>query len=129
MHAGMVEDHKGLAATAERKIAEGQAEMAKVAAGRDAAKERRERLERGEDVPGGLGKPLTREDAERILRDAGWSKSDIRQCVEMAGLPESAFKAMVQDAIEAQEKAAKAATRAALRRHKVAILPDKSSKM
>ena len=27
MHAGTVEDHKGLAATAERKVAEGEAEM------------------------------------------------------------------------------------------------------
>jgi hypothetical protein len=71
MHAGTVEGHKGLATTAERKIAEGEAEMAKAASHRDAAKERRERLQRGEDVPGGLGKPLTREDAERIMREPG----------------------------------------------------------
>ena len=53
MHAGTVEDHKGLAASVERKVVEGQAEMAKAATHRDTAKERRERLERGEDVPGG----------------------------------------------------------------------------
>jgi hypothetical protein len=71
MHAGTVEGHKGLAAKAEHTAAEGEAEMAKAASHREAARERRERLERGEDMPGGLGKPLTREDLERILRDAG----------------------------------------------------------
>ena len=73
MHAGTVEGHKGLAAKAEHTAAEGEAEMAKAASHREAARERRERLERGEDMPGGLGKPLTREDLERILRDAGWT--------------------------------------------------------
>ena len=52
LHAGTVEDHKGLAAIVERKVAEGQVEMAKAATYRDTAKEQRERLERGEDVPG-----------------------------------------------------------------------------
>ena len=55
MHAETVEGHKGLAVSAERKVAEGQAAMATAASYRDAAKERRERLQRGEDVPGGLG--------------------------------------------------------------------------
>jgi hypothetical protein len=83
MHAGTVEGHKGLATTAERKVAEGEAEMAKAASHRDAAKERRERLQRGEDVPGGLGKPLTREDLERIMREAGMTASDIRHSVQV----------------------------------------------
>ncbi len=68
MHAGTVEDHNGLATTVERKVVEGQAEMAKAAGHRDAAKARRERLQRGEDVAGGLGKPLTWEDAQRDLK-------------------------------------------------------------
>jgi hypothetical protein len=89
MHAGTVEGHKGLATTAERKVAEGEAEMAKAASHRDAAKERRERLQRGEDVPGGLGKPLTREDAERIMREAGMTTSDIQHCVQVHDVSEA----------------------------------------
>ena len=46
------------------------------------AKARRERPERGEDVPG-LGKPLTREDADRILREAG---VDPQFCSDVAEL-------------------------------------------
>jgi hypothetical protein len=89
MHAGTVEDHKGLAATAERKVAEGEAEMAKAASHRDAAKDRRERLQRGEDVPGGLGKPLTREDAERFMREAGMTMSDIQHCGQVHDVSEA----------------------------------------
>jgi len=79
MHASVVEDHKGLAGTVEHAVAKGQAGMANAAEKRDAAKDRRERLERGEDVPGGLGKPLMREDVERILREAGWTTRDLRR--------------------------------------------------
>ena len=76
LHAGTVEDHKGLGAIVERKVAEGQVEMATAATYRDAAKEQRELLERGEDVPGGLSKSRP---FEQILRDAGWSTSDIER--------------------------------------------------
>ena len=61
----------------------------KAASHRDAAKERRERLQRGEDVPGGL---FTGEDAKRILREQGWSESDIRHCVQVHEVSE-AFRA------------------------------------
>ena len=40
------EDHKGLAATLERKVSKGQAEMTMSASHRDAARDRRERLQR-----------------------------------------------------------------------------------
>jgi hypothetical protein len=56
MHASTVEDHKGLGTIVERAVADGQAAMAKAANHRDTARARRERLVRGEDVPGGLGK-------------------------------------------------------------------------
>jgi hypothetical protein len=35
-------------------------------------------LANGETPSGGLGKPMTREDYERILKDAGWTAADIR---------------------------------------------------
>jgi hypothetical protein len=78
-----VEGHKQLVATAERTIVEGQAEMAKAAEVRDTAKARRECLERGENVSGGLGKPLTREDVDRIFRQAGRTASDMRFAADL----------------------------------------------
>lgn len=105
MHAETVEGHKGLAITAERKIAEGQAEAVKAASHRDAAKERRERLQRGEDVPGGLGKPLTREDAERILREAGLTASDIRDCVRTHEVSEAfGFETLMKAIHDARDR-------------------------
>ena len=46
MHPATVEDYKGLAATVERKVSKGQAEMTTAASHRDAARDRRERLQR-----------------------------------------------------------------------------------
>ncbi len=83
MHAGTVDGNKGIITAAERKLEEGRPEMMKVAAHRDAARERRERLERGEDAAGGLGKPP---DLRRILREAGWTESDIRHATDLAAL-------------------------------------------
>jgi hypothetical protein len=69
------------------KVTEGQAAMANAASHRDAAKDRRERLERGEGVPGGFGKPFTSEDVDPILREAGvdiedarWNMKETRGC-------------------------------------------------
>jgi hypothetical protein len=56
MNAETVEGHKGLVAQAERKIADGQSATANAAANAAIAKERIERLKRGENVEGGLGK-------------------------------------------------------------------------
>jgi hypothetical protein len=120
MHAGTVEGHKGLAAKAEHTAAEGEAEMAKAASHREAARERRERLERGEDMPGGLDKPLTREDLERILRDAGWTTSDIRRSIDISKLSDVEFDAMLEQIHAARERAEKSATRRVLRRHAAA---------
>jgi hypothetical protein len=78
MHEEQVEGHKGLVAVAERTIARGQAGAAEAAAKAGEVKDRVERLKRGEDVPGGLGKPLTHEDLKRIFREAGWTNEDIR---------------------------------------------------
>ena len=119
MHAGTVEDHKALAATVERAIAEGQAGMADTGAKREAVKQRRERLERGEDVPGGIGKPFTREDAERILREAGIDPQHINDVGELSDL--MGFDAMC-DAISpggaAMERAERAIIRSLLRKHR-----------
>ena len=79
MHASTVQDHKGLIATAERAVAAGEAEAAKADAKAKASQECIERIEKGEDVSGGLGKPMTREDFNAILRSAGFTKQDFRR--------------------------------------------------
>jgi hypothetical protein len=91
--------------------------MVKAASYRDAAKERRERLQRGEEVRGGLGKPMTWEDAERICREAGLSASDIQRSIDISKLSEVEFDAMTEQILEATERAEKAAIRRVLRRH------------
>lgn len=101
MHAGTV-DHKGLAASVERNLAEGEVEIAKVAVHRDAARERIERLRRGEDVPGGLGKPL---DVEKTLREMGFKTADLSHMGTMAALPEDAIPILAQEGMIASERA------------------------
>jgi hypothetical protein len=56
MHASGLEDQKGMAAAVERSMGDQQAGLAAAAAKRDAARERRERLQRGEDVAGFLAR-------------------------------------------------------------------------
>jgi hypothetical protein len=81
-----VSGHKELVATTEQAIASGEAEIAKATAKVVAAKNRVERIKRGEDVPGGLGKPHTRQDFERELIKAGFTKSQLRHCSALAEL-------------------------------------------
>ena len=79
MHAETIERHKALTVTAERKIADSEAERAKVAEKAAQARDRVARIERGEDVQGGgFGQPVTYDDVKRMLRGAGWTTSDIR---------------------------------------------------
>jgi hypothetical protein len=65
MHAGTVEGHAGLIAGAERTKAGAAVEHARAAEQGARAKDRIARIERGEDVAGGLGKPLTLGDWRR----------------------------------------------------------------
>jgi hypothetical protein len=117
MHADIVEGHRGLASTAERTAAQGQAEMAKVAEARDIAADRRERLERGEDVPGGLSKPFNREDAERILRENGFTASDIQHCADVDTLANGVnWDAIMLEIFAARRRAERSVVRAMLRR-------------
>jgi hypothetical protein len=77
MNADTGEDHKALIATAERTAARNEAKRANAAEHAAKARERIARIERGENVEGGLGKPMTPEDWVRILRAAGMTASDI----------------------------------------------------
>jgi hypothetical protein len=77
--AGTAADLRGLVATTEQAAAQNEAGAADAAAKAAVARERVERIDRGEDVQGGLGKPLTREDLERILLKSGVTKRDLRR--------------------------------------------------
>jgi hypothetical protein len=90
LNAEVAEGNKALAATASRTAAESEAGAKYAAAKAATAKERIDRLAKGEDVKGGLGKPMTREDYERILKDAGWSCDDINFSVALSGLDDGA---------------------------------------
>src|SRR6516162_258794 len=76
MHEEQVGGQKELMAAAERAIAGGSEAMNKAAAQIADAKDRAERLRKGEDVPGGLAKPLTLEDFFK----AGFTKEQLRDC-------------------------------------------------
>ena len=58
IHAATAEDHKGLAATVASTIAKAEGHAAEAASNAKAARGRVERIERGENVEGGRGKPL-----------------------------------------------------------------------
>jgi hypothetical protein len=65
-------------------------------------------LAKGEDVSGGLGKPMTRKDHEKILMDAGWSAAEIRFSMELGSLRgEAEFEAFVQQSCELMHRAEK----------------------
>jgi hypothetical protein len=73
MHTERIEGHGRVIAGAEGQIAASKAEAEKCAAAATEAKDRIERLKRGEDVASGLTKP----DWEKMLRESGWTTRDI----------------------------------------------------
>jgi hypothetical protein len=116
MHAGTVEDHRGLMGTAERVVATGQEQMAKADAARTIARDRIAKLKRGESVDGGLGKPV---DFEKILRANGFTSRDIRRCLQMhelVGGDERVFKELMQEVHKRREQSERAALRAVRKR-------------
>jgi hypothetical protein len=76
--AGMVDLNQAtLAAAVAGKVGAPEAAAAAAAAEAAAVRDRIERIRRGEDVAGGLGQPMSREDAVRILRDARLTTADL----------------------------------------------------
>jgi hypothetical protein len=86
MNASTAEDHRELLATTQRAIANSEAAAKSAASNAERAKERLAKIERGEDVVGGLGKPMTREDVERIMLANGWTKGDLRGAERLSTL-------------------------------------------
>ena len=119
LHAGTVEDTKGLATKVERNIAKGQAELAKAAERRDAARAARERLDRGEDVVSGLGKRMTSRDLVKIMKDAGWKPADFRNAARLGEIHRlGGSDELVTEIIKRRRASELAASRAVLRRRR-----------
>lgn len=120
MHDGTTEEHKALAGTVQRAIADGEAAAAQAIAQSDAAKERLARIDRGEDVSGGLGKPMTHEDMIAILRKEGFTDRDLRRCRTVAEIAEAgALDELQAEIIKRREQSEWAAIRAVKKRHKL----------
>ena len=103
MNTELAEGHKELAAKSARIAADAESRAADAAMRAAVAKDRIERLAKGEDVSGGLGKPMTRKDYERILKDAGLTDDDIRFMREFT-LTEAEFDAFVEQICELHQR-------------------------
>jgi hypothetical protein len=112
LHADMIEGHKGVIAAAERAITSGEAGAANAATHANAAKERVERIARGETVEGGFSKPLTRKETEAIMMKAGMTRADIRRCVGKAELPEELHEVILSEVMRRTRLAENAAINA-----------------
>jgi hypothetical protein len=114
VHSDTIEGDEGVIGAAERAIANSEASAENAAVHAKAAKERVERIERGETVEGGLGKPLTRKEAEAIMMQAGMTRADIRRSVRMAQLPKD-HETILAEVIRRKRLAEKAAINAVWR--------------
>jgi hypothetical protein len=116
MNAEQAEGHKEIAAKSARIAADAEKGAVEAAARAATAKDRLDRLAKGEDVPG--GKPMTREDMEKILKNAGWTAADIRFTAKLgeASLSEDEFKAFVREGFEATQRAEKSSRWKVLRK-------------
>jgi hypothetical protein len=110
MHAESVEGHKGLIAAAERAIAAGQAGIAEADVKTEAAKERLDRLARGNLVAGGFDKPMTLED---VIKATGWTTSDLRRVLLTHAISEAGgFEMLIAEIGRCYERAEDSARRA-----------------
>jgi hypothetical protein len=109
MNASHIEGLREHVALAEAKIAAMEPEVAKAAEKVEIARSKREKLKRGEAVAGGLRKPFTREDAERIIREAG---GDPEYAVRFHKICDAlGFETVLKGVNAAHERAERAAIR------------------
>ena len=109
MNTELAEGHKEVAAKSARLAADAEAGATAAAEKASVAKDQIVRLTKGEDVSGGLGKPMTLKDYEKILRDAGWTAADIRFSKEMnhSLRSDEEFEDFVQQSCEMMHRAEK----------------------
>jgi hypothetical protein len=66
-------------------------------------------------VKGGLGKPLTRKEAEAIMMQAGMNRADVRRSVRMAQLPKELHEMILSEVMRRKRLAENAAINAVWR--------------
>jgi hypothetical protein len=129
MHASTATDHKELAAKAQRSAADGEAAARDAEANAERAKERLTKVERGEDVQGGLGRPMTYGQTERMLLDVGLTKGDIKHMrrtavlhheLERLGIEQDFWDALAKRREAADIRIHRQAERDVLRKHGLA---------
>jgi hypothetical protein len=87
--ASSIEGHKALISSAETKIAKQAPRLAEAGERAEAAKNRLERIARGESVGGGLGKPF---DVRAALKAEGFTERDLRRMRLLGSLTEAEMK-------------------------------------
>jgi hypothetical protein len=109
-----VDGQQKLVAGVESALGRGRSTAADAAAHAAAIKERIGRIEKGETVPSGLGRPMTRADVIAFL---GWTKSDERHALRLAEMDEDSFEEFLEECDKRARAVQKAASNAVLRRH------------
>jgi hypothetical protein len=121
LNASGVEQHKSLIASAEKKIAEQTASAAEAAERAAVAKDRLERIKRGETVPSGLGKRL---DFAKLMRKAGITPSLLKRAELLGSLTAEEFEGFLEKkhvGFEAMDKAMNREARQILRARRRAL--------
>ena len=112
LHAEQAEGHKGIVTVAERDVRDNEAAAARARERVQAAQERIKLIERGEDVSGGLHRPMTHKEIAAILFGAGLTKADVRHMQTMAALPKEAVEIIVDASVAASRRASRSKARA-----------------
>jgi hypothetical protein len=115
MNAEQAEGHKELAAKSARVADDAESRAVAAAEKVAVAKDRIKRLAKGEDVSGGLGKPMTR---KALLKAAGITESQARHAERVHSLGDALFEDFVQAGIEGMHRGSKSAERKFLRNHR-----------
>ena len=105
MHQANLDDNKGMVEAAGRAVAQAQSGVEAASAKAAAAKDRVARLKRGEEVAGGVDRKLTREDAERAMREAGLSDRDIKKIRIVARLDNAGLEEYVAEVDKLHDRA------------------------
>ena len=113
-----VNDQMAQAVKVERVIADGDEKAAETSARANDARDRLARIDKGEEVSGGLGKPMTYEDMIAVLKQAGMTDRDLQRCRDVADINKvGAWNDLMAETNKRREQSEDAALRAVLKRH------------
>jgi hypothetical protein len=93
MQTATAEDNKELGRRVTATIGAAETAAAQAAAKAETARERVERIARGENVEGRLGRPI---DIDAVFLEAGWTRKDMRRAEVLASLTETEREELLQ---------------------------------